>query len=48
MKLLETQIALVEARESIAIVPSFGMCACRNGKVTMSALIDPVVNLDFY
>ena len=48
VKLLETQIALVEAREGIAIIPSFGMIACRNRKVTMSALIDPVVNLDFY
>jgi LysR family carnitine catabolism transcriptional activator len=48
VKLLETQIALVEAREGIAVIPSFGMRACRNRKVTMSALIDPVVNLDFY
>lgn len=48
VKLLETQIALVEAHESIAVIPSFGMRACRNRKVTMSALIDPVVNLDFY
>jgi LysR family carnitine catabolism transcriptional activator len=48
VKLLETQIALVEANEGIAIIPSFGMRACRNRKVTMSALIDPVVNLDFY
>ena len=48
VKLLETQIALVEANEGIAVIPSFGMLACRNRKVTMSALIDPVVNLDFY
>jgi LysR family carnitine catabolism transcriptional activator len=48
VKLLETQIALVEAHEGIAVIPSFGMSACRNRKVTMSALIDPVVNLDFY
>lgn len=48
VKLLETQIALVEAHEGIAVIPSFGMRACRNRKVTMSALIDPVVNLDFY
>jgi LysR family carnitine catabolism transcriptional activator len=48
VKLLETQIALVEANEGIAIIPSFGMLACRNRKVTMRALIDPVVNLDFY
>jgi DNA-binding transcriptional LysR family regulator len=46
--LLETQIALVEANEGIAVVPSFGMLACRNRKVTMSELIDPVVSQDFY
>jgi DNA-binding transcriptional LysR family regulator len=48
VKLLETQIALVEANEGIAVIPSFGMLACRNRKVTMSELIDPVVNQDFY
>ncbi|HEY4009742.1 MAG TPA: LysR family transcriptional regulator [Acidobacteriaceae bacterium] len=46
--LLETQIALVEANEGVAVIPSFGMLACRNRKVTMSELIDPVVSLDFY
>jgi DNA-binding transcriptional LysR family regulator len=48
VKLLETQIALVEANEGIAVIPSFGMLACRNRKVTLSVLIGPVVNLDFY
>jgi DNA-binding transcriptional LysR family regulator len=48
VKLLETQIALVEANEGIAVIPSFGMLACRNRKVTMSDLTDPVVNLNFY
>jgi DNA-binding transcriptional LysR family regulator len=48
VKLLETQIALVEANEGVAVIPSFGMIACRNRKVTMSELVDPVVNLDFY
>jgi LysR family carnitine catabolism transcriptional activator len=48
VKLLETQIALVEASEGTTIIPSFGMLACRNRKVTMSDLIDPTVNLDFY
>lgn len=36
VKLLETQIALVEAHEGIAVIPSFGMLACRNRKVTMA------------
>ena len=48
VKLLETQIALVEAKEGIAVIPSFGMLACRNRKVTMSELIAPVMTLDFY
>jgi LysR family carnitine catabolism transcriptional activator len=45
---LDTQIALVEADEGIAIIPSFGLPACRNRKVVMSRLIDPIVNLEFY
>jgi DNA-binding transcriptional LysR family regulator len=43
VNLLDTQIALVEAEEGIAIIPSFGMPACRNRKVVMSQLINPVV-----
>ena len=38
----------MEANEGITVIPSFGILACRNRKVTMSVLIDPVVNLDFY
>lgn len=48
MKLLETQIALVEGNEGIGVIHSFGMLACRNRKVTMNELIDPVVDLNFY
>jgi LysR family carnitine catabolism transcriptional activator len=48
VNLLDTQIALVEAGEGIAIIPSFGMPACRNRKVTMSQLINPVVRFDFH
>jgi len=32
VNLLDTQIALVEAEEGIAIIPSFGLPACRNRK----------------
>jgi LysR family transcriptional regulator, carnitine catabolism transcriptional activator len=46
--LLETQIALVEAEQGIAIIPSFGLRACRRRKVTMSELADPLVTLEFY
>ena len=48
VNLLDTQIALVEAEEGIAIVPSFGMPACRNRKVVMTQLINPVARFDFH
>jgi LysR family transcriptional regulator, carnitine catabolism transcriptional activator len=47
VNLLDTQIALVEADEGIAIIPSFGVPVCRNRKVLMSRLINPIVNLEF-
>jgi DNA-binding transcriptional LysR family regulator len=46
--LLDMQIALVEAQEGIAIIPSFGMPACRNRMITTSQLINPVVRFDFH
>jgi LysR family transcriptional regulator, carnitine catabolism transcriptional activator len=48
VNLLDTQIALVEAEEGIAVIPSFGMPACRNRKVVVSQLINPVVRFDFH
>ena len=48
VNLLDTQIALVEAEEGIAVIPSFGMPACRNRKVVVSSLINPVVRFDFH
>jgi LysR family carnitine catabolism transcriptional activator len=45
---LDTQIGLVEAGEGIAIVPSFGLPACRSRQVTMSELVEPVVTLEFH
>ena len=44
---LETQIAMVEAGEGVAIIPSFALSACRKRRVVVSNLIDPVVTLDF-
>ena len=44
---LNTQIAMVEAGEGVAIIPSFGVPACRNRGIVMSRLINPVVHLDF-
>ena len=48
VNLLDTQIGQVEAQEGIAIIPSFGLPACRSRKVAMSELVDPTVNLEFY
>jgi LysR family carnitine catabolism transcriptional activator len=45
---LDTQIALVEADEGIAIIPSFGLPVSRNRSVVMSQLINPIVNLEFH
>jgi LysR family carnitine catabolism transcriptional activator len=47
VNLLDTQIGLVEAGEGIAIIPSFGLLACRSRKVTMSELVEPVITLEF-
>jgi len=44
---LDTQIALVEAEEGIAMILSLGMPACRNRKVVLSQLTNPVVCFDF-
>jgi LysR family transcriptional regulator, carnitine catabolism transcriptional activator len=46
--LLDTQMALVEADEGIAIIPSFGLAASRNRQVVMSRLVDPVVEMEFH
>jgi LysR family carnitine catabolism transcriptional activator len=46
--LLDTQIALVEADEGVAIVPSFGLALCSGRDVVASRLVDPVVSMDFH
>ena len=38
---------MVEAGEGIAIIPSYVLPACRNRKVMLSRLINPIVSLDF-
>jgi LysR family transcriptional regulator, carnitine catabolism transcriptional activator len=43
-----TQIAMVEAGEGIAIVPSFALPECRNRGLLISSLVNPTVHLDFY
>jgi len=48
VNLLDTQIGLVEADQGIGIIPSFGMLACRTRKVTVSELVEPIVNLELY
>jgi DNA-binding transcriptional LysR family regulator len=44
---LDTLIAMVEAGEGVAVIPSFALPACRNRRVVMSRLINPVVPVDF-
>lgn len=48
VNLLDTQVGLVEADQGVAVIPSFGLLACRTRKVSMSELVDPVVTLEFY
>ena len=48
IRYIDTLLAIVEAGEGSGIVPSWALAACRNRKVVMSRLINPVVNLDFY
>jgi LysR family transcriptional regulator, carnitine catabolism transcriptional activator len=45
---LDTVIAMVEADEGVAVIPSFAMPACSKRKVVMSRLTNPLVNLDFF
>jgi DNA-binding transcriptional LysR family regulator len=45
---LNTQIAMVEAGEGIAIVPSYGHLACRDRSIVISRIVNPVVHLDSY
>jgi DNA-binding transcriptional LysR family regulator len=48
VNLLDTQIALVEAEQGIAIIPSFGLPAFRNRKVVLSRLVNPVATFEFH
>jgi DNA-binding transcriptional LysR family regulator len=45
---LATVIALVEGGFGVAVIPSFATWACRRYEVRTSALIDPVVEFNFY
>ena len=45
---LDTQIAMVEAGEGVAIIPAFGLPVCRNRNVAMTRLVHPVVTMDFH
>jgi DNA-binding transcriptional LysR family regulator len=44
---LETQIAMVEAGAGMAVTPTSAVPACAKRKVTMHAIVDPVVWTDF-
>lgn len=45
---LDTQIAMVEAGAGVAVIPSFGLPACRNRRIVMSRLTHPIVTGDFH
>lgn len=45
---LDTQLAMVEAGHGIAIIPSFGIPACRNRKLVTTRLTSPIVSVDFH
>jgi DNA-binding transcriptional LysR family regulator len=45
---LDTQIAMVEAGQGAAIIPSFGLPACRNRNVLTTRLVNPAVTMDFH
>ena len=45
---LDTLIAMVEAGEGMAVIPSFGLPACRNRRVVMMRLVNPIATLDFH
>jgi DNA-binding transcriptional LysR family regulator len=47
VNLLDTQIAMVEAGEGIAVVPSYSLLASRNRKVVISRLINPIAEVEF-
>jgi DNA-binding transcriptional LysR family regulator len=44
----ETQIAMVETGAGVAVMPTFARPACLKRKVTMHALVDPVVSGTLY
>ena len=44
----ETLIAMAEVGAGIAVVPSFAVPACREHKVAIYPLVDPVVSVDLY
>lgn len=46
VNLIDTQIAMVEADEGIAIIPSYGLSASRARKIVASRLIHPVVEVE--
>jgi LysR family carnitine catabolism transcriptional activator len=45
---LNTQIAMAEAGEGAAIIPSYALPYCRNRKIAVSRLVSPVVHLDLH
>lgn len=45
---VETQVALVDAGEGVAVVPSFVLPMCKDRKIRYSRLTNPEVDIEFY
>jgi LysR family carnitine catabolism transcriptional activator len=48
VNLLDTQMALVEAYQGVAIIPSFGLPMARQRKLAVTQLVGPAMHLDFH
>jgi DNA-binding transcriptional LysR family regulator len=48
VNLLDTQMALVDANQGIAIIPSFGLPMARQRKLAVTQLVNPAAQLDFH
>lgn len=48
VNMLDTQVAMVEADEGVAVIPYFGQIVFRNRKIVISRLINPVIEAEFH
>ena len=48
VNLLDTQMALVEAGQGMALIPSFGLPMARQRKLAVTQMVGPTAYLDFH